>query len=144
MEHSHWIASKTAALYQLACAAVSTLQASINGHTFGACEEGVMSTAAVCTRLGIGCGVCGGLLGAGPLSGICGTAAREGASGWRLSCDSSVRLTPVISSLALKGASTTANRAARPGSASMSRHADAACSLRAAGRPLRSWGCCVP
>ena len=54
------------------------------------------------------------------MAGLCGTAARKCTSGCLSLCATSARLTPVTCSRLLKGASTTAKRAARPGSVSMS------------------------
>ena len=94
-------------------------------------------TAGTCTRLG---GVCAGLSGMDSPPDFCGVAARRVTPGWRASWDCSMRLTPVTSSLLLKGASTTAKRAARAGSVSASIHLDSVCLLRSATSLLCS--CC--
>ena len=78
------------------------------------------NTQALLTLLGLGPGVCSGRSGGTLPVGLCGTAARKGASGCLLLWATSDRPTPVTSSRLLKGASTRAKRAARPGSVSMS------------------------
>lgn len=74
--------------------------------------------------------------------GLCGTAARKGTSGCLSLCATSATLTPVTSSRLLKGASSTANRAARPGSVSRSFQVLCGCFRSPVLSLMLVWCCC--
>ena len=94
------------------------------------------------TILVLGGGVRGGRLVAGPLAGLCGTAARNGTSGCLPLCATSATLTPVTSSRLLKGASSMAKRAARPGNVSMSLQVLCGCFQSPVLSLMLLWFCC--